>query len=187
MSRRAARDAGFVAPRTDGAATRLPAWKAVVFECRRSALAGQAGSVLRRLVGGLVARLRRLCGGGRLVVDGRVGAPGACAERLPGQADWTLRLALVDARIGRARLGEPLQLHRRCAPDELQALLVSLPQGARLVARVELDRGNRMQARLHVVIRIDPVPPAHAAPAAGTDRQKNARTPNDTPRPGSGA
>lgn len=166
---------------------RVRALNTVVFQRRRRVPAGQAGSVLRWRVGELVARVRRLYGGGRLVVDGRVGVPGACAERLPEQADWTLRLALVDARIGRSRLGELLQLHRRCAPDELQALLVSLPEGARLVARVELDRGSRMQARLHAVLRVDPPGPAAAGAAAASGRQKNARTPNETPRPGSGA
>lgn len=117
-------------------------------------------------------------------MHGRVAFPGACAERCAGQPDWTLRVALVDARIGRARLGEPLQLYRHCTPDELQGLLASLPEGARLLARVELDRGSRMQARLHAVLRIDLPEPERAA---ATPPQKKARTPNDTPRPGSGA
>lgn len=92
----------------------------------------------------------------RLIVDGRVAAPGACADRLTGDNDWTLRLTLVAARIGHAQLGEPLVLHRRCTPSDLQELLVALAPATRLVARIEPDRGPRMRARLCEVLRIEP-------------------------------
>ncbi|MFZ5655951.1 MAG: hypothetical protein ACOY37_02615 [Pseudomonadota bacterium] len=99
-------------------------------------------------------RLRR-----GVVVEGRIGWSGACADRLSGQADWTLRLTLLDARIGRARLGEPLELHARCAPARLHGLLSALVPDARVTARIEFDRGARMRARLGGFLRIEPPRP----------------------------
>lgn len=127
-----------------------------------------------------LARLRSvLTVARRPVAEGRVGWPGACADRARGEADWTVRLVLLDARIGRTRLGEPLELYWRCRPDGLQALLAALSPDARLAARIEFDRGARMRARLRGIVRLQPPP--------GAADQKNARTPNETPRPGSGA
>jgi hypothetical protein len=116
-----------------------------------------------------------------VIARGRVAEPGACADRAPGEPDWTLRLALDDVRVGRARLAEPLHLHRRCAPAEVQAWLEALPAGARIAARVEFEAGARMQARLHA---FSPSARTGSATDAG---QKNARTPKATPRPGNGA
>lgn len=125
---------------------------------------------LHRCVSTLVAR--------RVIVEGRISPPGACADRMGDERDWTLRLSLVAARIGHARIGEPLELHRRCADDELRRLLHAFAPGARLRARIELDRGPRMRARLCEVLHIGPTRERN---------QKNTRRPNEMPRPGSGA
>lgn len=114
-----------------------------------------------------------------VTVQGRVAWPGACADRASGEEHWTVRVTLLDARIGRTLLGEPLELHWRCAPAGLHALLVALSADAVLTARIELERGARMRARLRGIVRVK-------RPPRAVD-QKNARTPKDTPRPGSGA
>ncbi|TCZ87621.1 hypothetical protein [Lysobacter sp. N42] len=132
---------------------------------------------LSRRLQGLLARILPLWR--PVTVQGRVAWPGACADRASGEAHWTVRVTLLDACIGRARLGEPLELHWRCAPEQLHALLVALSPDATLTARIRLDRGARMRARLCGIDRVQPPPRA-------VD-QKNARTPKEMPRPGSGA
>lgn len=112
---------------------------------------------VRRIAASLSARIHA---NRSVVVEGRVAWPGACADRLAGEAHWTLRVTLSDATLGRARLGEPLDLHRRCNAAELHELLAKLPAGARLVARIEFDRGARMRARLCGVLRVEPPPAA---------------------------
>lgn len=118
-----------------------------------------AGGLLRRLVGALggrgMAGLRR----GAVAVTGRVAWPGACADRLPGERMWTLRVTLADATLGQgARLGEPLHLHCRCDRPSLDRLLAALEAGACIEACIEIDRGTRMQARLRRLVRVEPAP-----------------------------
>jgi hypothetical protein len=88
-------------------------------------------------------------GGGRVIeVAGRITEEGVCAERLPRDAQWTVRARLSPwAESGGMPTREPLEIVHRAPTAALQALQRAWPPGADVRVRVRLS-GASLRAEL---------------------------------------